>query len=1082
MSASTQQPVKDKGKQNPQRKAKAPPKPKESPQAPAVAAGKNVAVPAAVTLVTVNEKNVHEVLASQRRSLHDFSLKTLRENNRKAAWLVDVFGSKRTRPIAQKFGFSVNQCDSAWITNQDVTRRDEGEGLPLCQGDVFLINDVYDLPGENQGLTPEFLVKVACSVTDGAGLVILKDFRADCGYEGHTAFWYHREDKVVYHPDALNAPYVHSEVTWLFDRSVIQFEIEGKKRWLAWSMVKRIDDTCAFYVKISQTELLPSAAIPIQERVKTVEDQILDPELVSLIEKEMSGRSGMSSMTRAQVTQRWRSGMLSQKKTRLLTVLEHLATVDSAQYPRIPRAAEVEESSVVDAFLRYRGTLEARPVLDPTPPAKSSFWSVVVEELFRWVTLGLGGLIIAFAEIFIEKRRHRIGLYRAFIRRRTPFLHHVILSGIALALWVILLFAVGNPFTYYCGLRPGSDTFLVYMTVPCWLPYSTNRVSWGWTLLKAGILVSCWTVGLILTTIYHYTFNYFHDKPMNLLKLYYDHLLAIQLGLEEWKSLDQEYSVLHVSKIYESRIPRIRDPVCYPVDPEFACQLEKETNQSYWYSFIRFSVLMVAFQNCSQTLGVVNQYRIQRAVPPVLFPARWTNPWYIPLNDPIHWEDWFASWLDNFSGVKKKRYIRLLEKATPEEIMQMWPKFVRFIKVFVKSDEMLFKTKCRPIFSVDPGLQVIQGPYVRAMVAHLKSVCPLSLAPVIGGNRRPGSVRYGFGFLQAYLWYLAAHSPRDLTQWRLDIMEQEGWHCGVAGDDVILVLSLGGTLVRSFSLDISACDQSLRSAALRSLKRPYERLGLPIGAFEHFWQIGRADLLIGNKRVKRPDMSRSTGEAATSLGNSLASGIGVGKALSMIDTSTNLLESLTEYLLGMGLQITGQEFQMGEFDALTNGADFLKGYWCPCQDGSVQFTVLPSRILKMGCCKKDPRTIYGNGLDPESGLREAALDHLAAVAQGLRYFPSCPLLEMWILKFARRDVGVNLEHLPYLLSLQMTDSKPCDARADELAWYEFMEKRYGLESLDVATMVSQIAALYLERLPIFISGPGWEKLVQVDYR
>ncbi len=403
----------------------------------------------------------------------------------------------------------------------------------------------------------------------------------------------------------------------------------------------------------------------------------------------------------------------------------------------------------------------------------------------------------------------------------------------------------------------------------------------------------------------------------------------------------------------------------------------------------------------------------------------------IALSDEL-WAQWLAH--------VEPRNVKLYQRARDELVTgPLDPKasVVLNTQVNQKRDEVLIKIEeydaegnlvekgpvSRPIHAVDKKPTVEIGPYVYEATERIKAIL---------FNYNVGEI----GLTKIYWTWGAGRTDLELTLWWDFVMNNEGWHLIVAGDDMLLVhvrlhsCPHQAAAVTFFEGDLSQCDHTSRLGCLFAEYALQVTLGVPIERIALQVANARSKLTIGNRNQvgERIEIFRSyernTGGTDTTFGNSSTSLLAatyavlnaarpIHKCRCCYTTLRPMDSSRQDFIdcyatLGLVLKLRVTEFPTMDSIGLTARLPtFLKGTWYPSEPHNLEGRViervwgpLPSRLLKMGKTLNDPRvTMRMTGEGPislETGLRRFA----GALAYSMKDFMWPFGIKRWLVRLA----------------------------------------------------------------------------------
>lgn len=242
-----------------------------------------------------------------------------------------------------------------------------------------------------------------------------------------------------------------------------------------------------------------------------------------------------------------------------------------------------------------------------------------------------------------------------------------------------------------------------------------------------------------------------------------------------------------------------------------------------------------------------------------------------------------------------------------------------------------------------------------------------------------------------------------LDQWFENAITIDGAHIIVAGDDSVVVVKKGDSVVFIVG-DVSQCDHSLRSAALAAEWRLLYRLGLETKALELLMSSSRSLCVLRGRdgkgatfTVKR-EAERNTGGTDTTVGNTVLVGLAwvfVLKVyfMAMGNLTASALQECFLFFLGLKMKVVINGGRLEELGSSFWTPDFLKGTWWLCTDGAWHWGPLMGRLLKLFKTTSDPLVTYRRlGVkDLRSGLE----CHMCAVVKSMEPFTFPQEIKRW---------------------------------------------------------------------------------------
>jgi len=368
-----------------------------------------------------------------------------------------------------------------------------------------------------------------------------------------------------------------------------------------------------------------------------------------------------------------------------------------------------------------------------------------------------------------------------------------------------------------------------------------------------------------------------------------------------------------------------------------------------------------------------------------------------PQYPTIDWMTHLYEWIDHFEDTHKRRkYLAALETYKTQGDYAVKEAY-KSIKIMVKTDEMLLKSvkgrpamKPRGIANVSPLVQLELGPIIYEATRRFKTLCSPRNPWRVPSTKFP-----------IYLAYGGASTDEDLSEFISLFLRDKSFHCAyiiVAGDDS-LVLERIGDVVRIYEGDAGMFDQSQSIGPLMFQYEVLKRLGMSDYHKERLEKLNRAKYVaISRDKCRKIEIIRNnrpyldTGSPQTSLGNSVDMGSPWIGALESGDPQNFFRMLGFDMILRVHSQVTE--------------ATFLKGMWYPTHNDPVYpylWAPLPSRFLKLGKSKNDPRSLYKPQLWRKGGLEanfEAAVYlFFNDLSHSYASFGRVPLLRTFVDRF-----------------------------------------------------------------------------------
>lgn len=381
---------------------------------------------------------------------------------------------------------------------------------------------------------------------------------------------------------------------------------------------------------------------------------------------------------------------------------------------------------------------------------------------------------------------------------------------------------------------------------------------------------------------------------------------------------------------------------------------------------------------------------------------------------------------------------------------------------FVKTNEKLIRIengypamKPRGIILLQPEAVDSIGPALFEVTKRLKKEHSLENPPV-----------YKFGNRRVRISYASSATAEGLTAWlsrarawvrRAKRSEERFWAI-VAGDDGFIVTgdSVGFLYLET---DFSQFDQSEGKYALRYQRRQQRRLGLSRKDADCEKRIGNATITCSVGRLRMYERFwRATGEGATTHGNCI-----VHEGAILFVFSTGGLDGMADRYLSLGFKV-----KMRLSRSLSR-VSFLKGWWLPSPGARHIWTILPSRVLKIGQHLGNPCHIRGYSKD----LYTACRQHACAVAKTYAAFPWSPVVGEYVAKWKDQYPKVPAWHLD---SWRVSSKHPY--RIDREAANMAAATRYGVSVEDVI----ELGEIYRTvDVMTFIKHPLFMRMAVTDY-
>jgi hypothetical protein len=381
---------------------------------------------------------------------------------------------------------------------------------------------------------------------------------------------------------------------------------------------------------------------------------------------------------------------------------------------------------------------------------------------------------------------------------------------------------------------------------------------------------------------------------------------------------------------------------------------------------------------------------------------------------------------------------------------------------FVKTNEKLPRQekgfpalKVRGIILLQPEAVDSIGPALFEVARRLKSEHSM---------RNPPVYNFANGKRRVRISYASSATADDLTRWLAQAKawvrrghEQRFWVL-VAGDDGFM-LTMDGDGYLYIETDFSQYDQSEGRQALRYQRRQQRRLGLSRKDAQCEKRIGNATITCAlGKLIMMNRYWRATGESATTHGNCI-----VHEGAILYVFKTGGVEGMEARYLDLGLKV---KMRMSR-DLAT--VSFLKGWWLPGPAAQEIWTILPSRVLKIGQHLGNPCHIRGYSANMYLACRQ----HAVAVAKTYAAFPWSPIVGDYVTRW--KDLHPDVK--AWRLEPWKVQSKVCHP-VDHEAAVQAAARRYGV----AVEEVEELGEIYRKAdVMTFIKHPLFFRMAVTDY-
>jgi hypothetical protein len=256
------------------------------------------------------------------------------------------------------------------------------------------------------------------------------------------------------------------------------------------------------------------------------------------------------------------------------------------------------------------------------------------------------------------------------------------------------------------------------------------------------------------------------------------------------------------------------------------------------------------------------------------------------------------------------------------------------------------------------------------------------------------------------------------------------------------------------------------------------------------WFIGACDVLGLSQEFALKILSTAVAKFATRRGTctmrgiahcQMATGCAVTSDLgSLFDIMMWAVAMTNDLDFRASCRLMGVETKMQLSDKL-EGCTFLKGWFCPDEQGVMCWSNLPSCVLKMGKIFRNPVNL--------SGLADPSLAALACQGAICASFPkieeSYPIVGAYLVRIQELLRAEGLEEQARHISLNryVVENAVYKKRglvANRPVVLRLVEERYGISEDEVLSLERLLRSV--SRLPCVISHPALQKLIDVDYQ
>jgi len=440
----------------------------------------------------------------------------------------------------------------------------------------------------------------------------------------------------------------------------------------------------------------------------------------------------------------------------------------------------------------------------------------------------------------------------------------------------------------------------------------------------------------------------------------------------------------------------------------------------------------------------------------------------------------FEEWLLHTESSKRQRYVMAWNRVCSCPL-ESESALTTKVEVNVKTDEVLLKYATseeengwipRPIHNVAPEVAVTLGPAIYKLTDKLKT--QLNMAKV-NDDVFPITLTYGAGM-----------TADELDQWFEDAMTKDGAHIIVAGDDSVVVVKRGDSVVFVVG-DVSQCDHSLRSAALAAEWRLLYRLGLETKALELLISSSRSLCVLAGRNGKgatftvKRECERNTGGTDTTVGNTVLVGLAWVFILKVYffdlgNLDATVLQDGFLNFLGLKMKIVITGGRVTELGSSFWAPDFLKGTWWACTDGAWHWGPLLGRLLKLFKTTSNPVVTYRRlGVND---LRSGLECHMCAVVKSMGPFTFPLEIKRWWNQWS------DVPQSSMIVSKHEDLNAFWKPQANQAyipvpgVWQEQVAARYGVD----ADHVNQFCSiLFTCKVGSVFFHPLWVRMAFVDY-
>jgi hypothetical protein len=445
-------------------------------------------------------------------------------------------------------------------------------------------------------------------------------------------------------------------------------------------------------------------------------------------------------------------------------------------------------------------------------------------------------------------------------------------------------------------------------------------------------------------------------------------------------------------------------------------------------------------------------YRRWQAVPDFIFKEEY---------DEISWDEAWPEYYKHLETAQRKQRAKRAKKVVKTAGYGPNDRFFNRASYFVKTNEKLFREedgrpamKPRGIVLLRPEAVDTIGPALFQVAERFKKEYNFTNPPV-----------HKFQNRRLRITYASAATAENLTEWMTRAKawvsvrkngEKRYWAL-VAGDDGFIVTFVNGAFLY-LATDFSQYDQSEGRGALQYQKKQQRRLGLSKLDAACQERLGKATIKTDfGTLIMLSRWWRQTGEGGTTIGNGM---VHAGVLLYAYHKGSHEVMETAYLELGLKVKLTATRDLWA--------VDFLKGWWIPGLSHQLVWTVLPSRVLKIGQHLGDPRHIRGYSRD----LKVACQQHACAVAKTYAAFSWSPIVGGYVKRW-KDEFDVEPWRLP---SWRVTSEQayPIDKR-EARVW---AARRYGVDYEEVI----HLEKVYREvDVFTFIKHPLFLRMARADY-